>query len=89
MSLSRRPEKVTGATVAVSGTFERLRAVIATRFSCFSLSVSVQAAQPFEHFFCCLCREEVVQVLSSNTVEEMDANVERIVLWVKQFMALR
>ena len=28
-------------------------------------------------------REEVVQVLASNTVEDMDSNVERIVQWVK------
>ena len=28
-------------------------------------------------------REEIVQVLASNTVEDMDSNVERIVQWVK------
>ncbi len=33
---------------------------------------------------CSCCREEIVQVLQSNTVEEMDENVERIVLWLKQ-----
>lgn len=27
-------------------------------------------------------RKEVVQVLPSNTVEDMDSNVERIVQWV-------
>ena len=30
-----------------------------------------------------VCRKEVVQVLPSNTVEDMDSNVERIVQWVK------
>lgn len=30
------------------------------------------------------CRDEVVQVLPSNTVEEMDSNVERIVQWVQR-----
>ena len=33
---------------------------------------------------CARCREEIVQVLPSNTVEEMDSNVERIIAWVKQ-----
>jgi adenylate kinase len=30
-------------------------------------------------------REEIIQILASNTVEEMDENVERIVAWVKQY----
>ncbi len=34
-------------------------------------------------------REEVVQVLPSNTVEELEANVERTVAWLKQAAALR
>ncbi len=35
------------------------------------------------------CREEVVQVLPSNNVEQMDDNIERIALWSKQFLASR
>ncbi len=31
-----------------------------------------------------LCREEIVQVLASNTVEDMESNVERTVAWYKQ-----
>ena len=31
-----------------------------------------------------LCREEIVQVLPSNSVEDMDSNVERIVSWARQ-----
>eukprot|EP00891_Asterochloris_glomerata_P003006 jgi/Astpho2/3006/Aster-03315 len=34
-------------------------------------------------------REEVVQVLPSNNVEQMDDNIERIALWSKQFLASR
>ncbi len=34
-------------------------------------------------------REEVVQVLPSNTVEELEENVEKTVAWLKQATALR
>ena len=33
-----------------------------------------------------LCREEIVQVLPSNTVEDMESNVERTVAWYKQVL---
>lgn len=36
-----------------------------------------------------LGREEVVQVLPSNTVEELEENVEKTVAWLKQAIALR
>ena len=30
------------------------------------------------------CREEVVQYLPSNTIEDIESNVEKIVTWVQQ-----
>ncbi len=32
------------------------------------------------------CRQEIVQVLPSNTVEDLESNVERTVQWYKQVM---
>ena len=34
-----------------------------------------------------LSRKEIVQILPSNTVEEMESNVERTVQWVRQYQA--
>ena len=39
--------------------------------------------------FVAVRREDVVQVLPSNTVEELEDNVEKTVVWLKQAMALR
>lgn len=33
---------------------------------------------------CVMCREEVVQYLPSNTIEDIESNVEKIVAWVQQ-----
>ena len=32
---------------------------------------------------CVCCREEIVQILPSNTAEELESNVERTVQWIK------
>ena len=37
--------------------------------------------------YVCLSRKEIVQILPSNTVEEMESNVERTVQWVQQYQA--
>jgi len=33
---------------------------------------------------CWICREEIVQYLPSNTIEDIESNVEKIVAWVEQ-----
>ena len=42
----------------------------------------ITAGNIFMLYVC--CREEIVQMLPSNTTEDLEANVERTVLWFKQ-----
>ena len=44
----------------------------------------VLLAKTLSHFSA-TCRQEIVQVLPSNSVQDMDSNVERTLQWVRQY----
>ena len=50
-----------------------------------SVAVTKSSASTATHLTATRCRSELVQLLPSNTVEEMESNVERTVQWVQHY----
>jgi DNA-binding MarR family transcriptional regulator len=52
---------------------------------CLLLSAnSVESIFMIPPHFLLACREEIVQVLPSNTIDDIEGNVEQIVAWIRQ-----